>query len=109
LPTAARTPLPGRPRIKPHRSSTLTARQTTTQLGIRAITVARTLADIRRRLTQRQFTRVVNDARVRDLIGTEPAERLLGDGTHRGLPDPGSRTHSRASATTTTYRSRRPT
>jgi very-short-patch-repair endonuclease len=74
-----------RPGIKAHRSSTLTARQTTTQLGIRATTVARTLADIRRRLTQRQFTRVVNDARVRHLIGTEPAERLLGDGTHKGL------------------------
>ena len=64
--------------ITAHRSTTLTASEITTQLGVRTTTAARALREIRRRLNARQFTRLVNQARLDRLIGSEVAEALLG-------------------------------
>jgi hypothetical protein len=79
-----------RPGILAHRSSTLTARQTTTQLGVTTTRVARALIDIRIRLTERQRVRLTNQARLRRLISAEEAQRLLGHSrnpTRSGLED----------------------
>ena len=64
--------------IVAHRSITLTAGDVTTQLAVRTTTAARTLHDLRSRLTTGQLTRLANDARLRRLISSEAAETLLG-------------------------------
>jgi Transcriptional regulator, AbiEi antitoxin/Protein of unknown function (DUF559) len=48
--------------VRVHRSTTLTWRDTTKQLGIRATTPGRTLLDISPRLTDKQLGRTVNNA-----------------------------------------------
>jgi very-short-patch-repair endonuclease len=70
--------------INAHRSCTLTRAQVTRQHGIRTTTVARTLRDIRTRLTPEQFTRLVNDARIRRLLSQGAAAVLLGEGESTG-------------------------
>ena len=64
--------------IVAHRSITLTAGDITTQLAVRTTTAARTLHDLRSRLTTDRLTRLANDARLRRLISSEAAETLLG-------------------------------
>ena len=66
------------PAVRVHRSRTLTPAETTVQLGVRTTTAARTVRDIRPRLTARQFTRLVNQARLDRLISAAVAEALLG-------------------------------
>jgi very-short-patch-repair endonuclease len=68
-----------RPGIRAHRSITLTAAEVTVERGLRVTTAARTLIDIRRRLSERRFTRLVNDARLGRLLDVPTAERLLGE------------------------------
>ena len=79
-----------RPGITAHRSRTLARRDTTTQLGVRTTTAARTLRDIRPRLTRKQLIRLVNDARLAHLLDSDGAEALLGhrrNPTRSGLED----------------------
>ena len=76
--------------ITAHRSSTLTSADVTTQLGVRTTTAARTLRDIRSRITARQFTRLVNRARLDRLIEANAAAEFLdraGNPTRSGLED----------------------
>jgi very-short-patch-repair endonuclease len=63
--------------ITVHRSRTLTRVDTTTQLGIRTTTAARTLADLKSRLTKKQFARLVNNARLEHLLNQQTATALL--------------------------------
>ncbi len=79
-----------RPGITAHRSRTLTAAEVTTQLGVRTTTAGRALRDIRPRLTARQFTRLVNRARLERLIAADVAAEFLGrsgNPTRSGLED----------------------
>lgn len=69
-----------RPGIRAHRSTTLTAADTTKQLGVPVTRVARAIDDIRPRLTQRQYVRLVNDARLQHLISADEAAERLGHG-----------------------------
>jgi hypothetical protein len=94
-----------RPAIVAHRSRTLRPRDIVTHYGIRVTTVLRTLADLRPRLTDEQFARAVNGARLDHSLSTDDATRLLGDAhapitrsklerdflafcAHHGLPTP---------------------
>jgi hypothetical protein len=52
-----------RPRIRAHRTTTLTRGDVTYRQGIRVTTVARTIADIARRLTDDELTRAIHEAR----------------------------------------------
>jgi hypothetical protein len=52
-----------RPRIRTHRTATLTRGDVTYRQGIRVTTVARTIADISRRLTDDELTRAIHEAR----------------------------------------------
>src|SRR5262249_34285291 len=63
--------------IRVHRCATLTRRDAKTQLGIRVTSPARTLLDIAPRLTDRQLTRVVNDARFSTHLRLEHLRELL--------------------------------
>ena len=54
--------------IRVHRSTTLTRRDITTQLGVRVTTPARTLLDIAPRLSDKTLTRTVNDARLSNYL-----------------------------------------
>ena len=79
-----------RPGITAHRSQTLPRRDTTTQLGVRTTNAARTLRDIRSRLTRKQLIRLANDARLAHLLDSDGAEALLGhrrNPTRSGLED----------------------
>ena len=79
-----------RPGIAAHRSATLRRGDMTTQLGVRTTTAARTLHDIRSRLTRKQFIRLVNAARLEHLLDGDRAEALLGhrrNPTRSGLED----------------------
>ena len=49
--------------IRAHRTTTLTRADVTTRDGVRVTTVPRTIADIARRLTDEQLTRVIHEAR----------------------------------------------
>ena len=69
--------------ITVHRSRTLGPSDITTQLGVRTTTAARTLHDIRSRLTRAQLIRLVNGARLEQLLDSDRAELLLG---HRRNP-----------------------
>ena len=76
--------------ITVHRSRTLGPRDVTTQLGVRTTTAARTLHDLRSRLTARQLTRLVNAARLEHLLDADRAEAVLGhrrNPTRSGLED----------------------
>ena len=72
-----------RPAIRAHRSRAVGPRDATVQLGIRVTTPARTLRDLKPRLSKARYTRAVNDARVKHILGDDDAERLLG---HRRGP-----------------------
>lgn len=79
-----------RPGIIAHRSRTLASAETTRQLGVPVTRVARAIDDIRPRLTERQYVRLVNTARLERLIsGDEAAERLghRRNPTRSGLED----------------------
>ena len=52
-----------RPRIHAHRTTTLTRGDVTYRQGIRVTTVARTIADIHRRLNDDELTRAIHEAR----------------------------------------------
>ncbi len=52
-----------RPGIRTHRTTTLTLGDVTYRHGIRVTTVARTIADIARRLTDDELTRAIHEAR----------------------------------------------
>jgi hypothetical protein len=52
-----------RPGIRTHRTTTLTRGDVTYRQGIRVTTVARTIADIARRLTDAELTRAIHEAR----------------------------------------------
>jgi hypothetical protein len=67
-----------RPGITAHRSTTLTPADTTRQLGVPVTRAARAITDIRPRLTERQFTRLANDARLQRVITGDEAKLLLG-------------------------------
>jgi Transcriptional regulator, AbiEi antitoxin/Protein of unknown function (DUF559) len=71
--------------IKVHRSRTLTRRDITRQLGVRATTPERTTLDIAPRLTQKRLTRVVNDARLAGFLHlNDLADVLDRNPTHPG-------------------------
>jgi very-short-patch-repair endonuclease len=89
--------------ITAHRSTTLLRRDLTTQYGIRTTTVARTLTDIRRRLTPRQFASLVNQARLGHTLSTDAATQLL------GAPAPITRSQLERDFLTWTARHRLPT
>jgi hypothetical protein len=79
-----------RPGIVTHRSTTLRPAETTVHLGVPVTRVARAIADIHSRLTDRQRTRLVNDARLRRILGATEAQTLLGhdrNPTRSGLED----------------------
>lgn len=76
--------------ITAHRSRTLTPAETTVQLGVPVTRVARAIDDIRPRLTERQYIRLVNDARLQRLISADEAAARLGhrrNPTRSGLED----------------------
>jgi hypothetical protein len=64
--------------IKAHRSTTLIRVEITTEYGIRTTTVARTLRDIRPRLTAKQLARLVNQARLAHRLDRRPPPRSSG-------------------------------
>lgn len=64
--------------IRHHRATTLTATEIRRHRGLRVTSPARTLHDIRPRLTAKQFTRAVNDARLAGLLTLEHAAELTG-------------------------------
>ncbi|MGI8713995.1 MAG: hypothetical protein ACR2NR_12625 [Solirubrobacteraceae bacterium] len=66
-----------RPRIHTHCSSTLSRADVTTNYGIRVTTIVRTIIDINPRLTDRQLTRVINDARVANRLKPSRLGELL--------------------------------
>jgi hypothetical protein len=73
-----------------HRSRTLPRAEITRQYGIPVTRTARALADMRGRLTQRQFVRLTNDARLKHILTADEAERLLHhrrNPTRSGLED----------------------
>jgi very-short-patch-repair endonuclease len=78
-----------RPGIRSHLTTTLTRGDVTIRHGIRVTTVARTVADIARRLTDEQLTRVIHEAR-REHHLTDSALRRLLEGCPRAadLVDP---------------------
>jgi hypothetical protein len=79
-----------RPGITAHRSRTLTPADTTVQLGVPVTRAARAIDDTRSRLTERQYIRLVNDARLQRLISADEAAERLGHGgnpTRSGLED----------------------
>ena len=67
-----------RPGILAHRSRTLTDADVTVQLGVPVTRVARAISDMGRRLTATQRTRLINDARLKRILGTDEAFALLG-------------------------------
>ncbi len=66
-----------RPGIVSHRSRTLTAADITVELGVPVTRPARALADMGRRLTPRQRTRLTNEARLKHILSGEEASALL--------------------------------
>jgi very-short-patch-repair endonuclease len=69
-----------RPGILAHRSATLTPADTTVQLGVPVTRAARAIDDIHSRVSERQYVRLVNDARLRRIISSDEAQALLGHG-----------------------------
>jgi hypothetical protein len=73
-----------------HRSRTLPRAEITRQFGVPVTRPARGLADMRGRLTDRQLTRLTNQARLRHILTADEAQRLLGHSrnpTRSGLED----------------------
>jgi very-short-patch-repair endonuclease len=66
-----------RPGIRSHRTTTLTRGDVTIRKGIRVTTAARTIADIARRLTDEQLTRVIHEARREHHLTDTALRRLL--------------------------------
>jgi very-short-patch-repair endonuclease len=66
--------------ITAHRSRTLTPADTTVQLGVPVTRPARAIDDIRPRLTERQYVRLVNAARLERLVSADEAAARLGHG-----------------------------
>ncbi len=66
-----------RPGIRAHRTTTLTRADVTIRNGIRVTTPARTIADIARRLTDEQLTRVIHEARRNHHLAGRGLRRLL--------------------------------
>jgi hypothetical protein len=64
--------------IRSHRSRSLSDADRTRELGVPVTTPARTIADLKPRLTQRQFTRMVNQARREHRLTDAAVARLLG-------------------------------
>ncbi|MGH2913595.1 MAG: DUF559 domain-containing protein [Solirubrobacteraceae bacterium] len=67
-----------RPRIQIHRSRTLTRADRRLQLGIWTATPARALLDVATDLTDRQRTRIVNEARQKGILHLATLAELLG-------------------------------
>lgn len=67
-----------RPGIRCHRTRSLPPADRTRWLGVPVTSPARTLRDLRPRLTDRQFTRMVNDARREGRIDAATQRALLG-------------------------------
>lgn len=65
-----------RPGIRHHRSQTLRRRDVRRHRGLRVTSAARTLHDLRARLTVAQFTRAVNDARLAGLLSAADLTEL---------------------------------
>jgi hypothetical protein len=80
-----------RPRgLTVHRSRTLLRGEITREYGIPVTRPARALADMRRRLTEPQFVRLTNNARLKRILTDDEAERLSGNrrnATRSGLED----------------------
>jgi hypothetical protein len=73
-----------------HRCTTLLRSDLTREFGIRVTRPARALADMRRRLTDRQLVRLTNDARLKRTLTADEAARLLHhrrNPTRSGLED----------------------
>jgi hypothetical protein len=66
-----------RPGIRSHRTRALPPSDRTRQLGVPVTTAQRTINDLKPRLTRRQFTRMVNDARRERRISAEAVVCLL--------------------------------
>ena len=67
-----------RPGIRSHRTRSLPSFERTHQLGVPVTSPERTIKDLKLRLTRRQFTRMVNDARRERRISAEAVVCLLG-------------------------------
>lgn len=65
------------PGIRTHRSRTLERRDIRTQLGVRTVSAARAIFEIARRLSDRQLTRAVHDARLAGYLKPTDLRRLL--------------------------------
>jgi very-short-patch-repair endonuclease len=65
------------PGVRTHRSTTLARHDIRIELGIRTTSAARTIADIARRLTDRQLTRAIQDSRHARHIRPAELETLL--------------------------------
>lgn len=65
------------PRVRTHLSTTLTQTDVRIQLDVRTTSAGRTIADIAPRLTDRQLTRVVQDARHKDHLKPTALQQLL--------------------------------
>lgn len=65
-----------RPGIRHHRTQTLRRRDVRRHRGLRVTSAARTLQDLRGRLTAAQFTRAVNDARLAGLLSAADLTEL---------------------------------
>jgi hypothetical protein len=78
------------PGVRIHRSTTLTRADLRIELDIRTTGTARTIADIARRLTDRQLTRAIQDARHARHLRPPELETLLRTCSRaRALVDPG--------------------
>jgi very-short-patch-repair endonuclease len=69
-----------RPGIHTHRARSLPRAERTWQLGVAVTSPERTIRDLERRLTRRQFTAIVQSARVQRRIDDTAVTRLLGYG-----------------------------
>lgn len=65
------------PGVRTHRSTTLARHEIRIELAIRTTSAARTIADIARRLTDRQLTRAIQDSRHAGHIRPSELENLL--------------------------------
>ena len=76
--------------IRHHRTQTLTGKDIRRHRGLKVTSPARTLLDIKPRLTAKQFTRAVNDARLARLLTLERAAEMTGaagNATRSGFED----------------------
>jgi very-short-patch-repair endonuclease len=73
--------------IRTHRAASIHRRDITTQLGIRATTLARTVLDVAPRLPERRRTRVVQDAlHSKFMRNSQLADVVARNPNHRGTP-----------------------